>query len=258
MEQVIMNLAANARDAMPRGGKLTIETENVDLDEEYTRQHVFVVAGPYVRLTVSDTGAGMDQETQARVFEPFFTTKKEGTGLGLATTYGIVKQSSGYIWVYSEPAHGATFKIYFPLVGEPPHEEVVSAWKDRAKGGEAILLVEDAESLRELTRKFLEMDGYTVLEAVTGAEAVRLAREHDGPIHLLLTDVVMPEMAGQEVAKQVSAIRPEVRVLFMSGYTENAILHHGVIDTGTLLIAKPFSREALAEKLRETLGSPRR
>jgi len=257
IEQVIMNLVVNARDAMPTGGKLIIETANADLDETYCRAHPAVQPGRYVMVAVSDTGVGMDAKTQARIFEPFFTTKEQGkgTGLGLATVYGVVKQSGGYIWVYSEVGKGTTFKIYLPRVDEPVQPVVAM---DRGKpellrGSETILLVEDAESLRELTRMLLENNGFKVLVAENGTEAIELAEHKRQPIHLLLTDVVMPGMSGRELANYLTAKRPDMSVIYMSGYTNDAIAHHGVLDSGVFLIEKPFSQETLIRKLREVL-----
>jgi two-component system, cell cycle sensor histidine kinase and response regulator CckA len=256
IEQIIMNLAVNARDAMPEGGKLTITTVNAELDEVYARQHP-VVPGSYVMLAVSDTGCGMDQETQAHIFEPFFTTKEKGkgTGLGLATVYGVVKQSGGYIWVYSEPGLGSTFKIYLPRI-----EDTVTAsdpgkgGQETARGWETVLLVEDEQSLRELAHELLEDDGYTVLEAANGADAIRVAEQHQGPIHLLMTDVVMPGIDGRKLAGRMTRSYPELKVLYMSGYTDDAIVHHGVLDPGIALLQKPFTRATLTRKLREALG----
>jgi CheY-like chemotaxis protein len=257
IEQIIMNLAVNARDAMPHGGKLTISTVNEELDEVYARQHPAVVPGSYVMFAVSDTGCGMDRETQTHIFEPFFTTKElgKGTGLGLATVYGVVKQTGGYIWVYSEAGRGSTFKIYLPRI-----EEAMTA-SDPAKGGkeigrgwETVLLVEDAQPLRELARELLEASGYTVLEAGSGAEAIQVAEQHLGPIHLLLTDVVMPGMDGPKVAECITRIYPGIKVLYASGYTDDAIVHHGVLDSGITLLQKPFTHATLTNKVREVLG----
>jgi PAS domain S-box-containing protein len=257
MEQVIMNLAVNARDAMPRGGRLTIETANVELDATQVNRHVTMPAGAYVMLAVTDSGIGMDNQTQARIFEPFFTTKEKGkgTGLGLATVYGIVKQSGGYIWVYSEVGKGTTFKIYLPRAEEPIEPEPVAAKVPAAslRGHETLLLVEDEESVRKLAAHCLRNQGYTVLEAQNGAEALALCREHAAPIHLLVTDVVMPGMGGRDLADQLATLRPDVRVLFVSGYTGNAIVHHGILDPGTFLLSKPFRPVELAQKVREVL-----
>jgi two-component system, cell cycle sensor histidine kinase and response regulator CckA len=257
MEQVIMNLAVNARDAMPRGGKLTIETHNLELDDLYARQHVSVRPGPYVQIVVSDTGTGMDPATQAHIFEPFFTTKKEGTGLGLATVYGIIKQSGGNIWVYSEPGKGTTFKIYLPRVDQPADKARNGAPAALFPAGtETILIVEDAEPVRDIAKEFLELSGYTILSAAGPSEALDLVAQHHAPIHLLLTDVIMPGMSGPQLAGKLQSLREGMKVLFMSGYTDTAIAHHGVLDPGKLLIMKPFSRETLTQKVREALGTP--
>src|ERR1700746_618568 len=259
IEQVIMNLAVNARDAMPSGGKLTIETANITLDEEYARVHDPLNAGDYVMVSINDTGAGMDAETQSHIFEPFFTTKgTKGTGLGLSTVYGIIKQSGGYIWVYSEPGKGTSFKIYMPHVTVVDVAAVVeqpaanpAAPVEAAR--ETILVVEDETNLRRLTRQFLENQGYTVVEAPDGAAAVQICVAHQGMIHLMLTDVIMPGMNGRELAQRVSEIRPNMRVLYMSGYTENAIGHNGTLDAGITLLQKPFTLHALKAKVREVL-----
>ena len=258
IEQVIMNLAVNARDAMPGGGKLTIETGNVVLDEDYARRHVSVKPGPCVMLAVTDNGCGMDQETQSHLFEPFFTTKKtgEGTGLGLSTVYGIIKQSGGNIWAYSELRQGTTFKIYLPRV-----EEAVKTYKPKVAptaspgGSETILLVEDEEAVRTIVSKILQNKGYTVLEAHHGPEALEICQAHEGPIHLMVTDVIMPHMSGRELAERLTISRPEVRVLFMSGYPDNAIVHHGVLGAGTAFLQKPFTLNALEGKVRELLDA---
>jgi two-component system cell cycle sensor histidine kinase/response regulator CckA len=257
IEQVILNLAVNARDAMPRGGQLTIETANVDLDEAYARQHVDVAAGPYVMLAISDTGIGLDSEIQSHMFEPFFTTKGpgQGTGLGLTTVYGIVNQSSGHIWVYSEPDHGATFKIYLPRA-EAPAESVKrdQVLTGTAHGSETILLVEDEDTVRELARRALLKQGYTVLEARSGAEAIQVCDQHPAPIHALVTDVVMPGgMSGPNLAERLLVLRPEMKVLYISGYTDDAIVHHGILDRGTNLLQKPFVSNTLVRKVREVL-----
>ena len=259
VEQVIMNLAVNARDAMPSGGKLTIETSNVSLDEDYARFHAPLVPGNYVMLAITDTGAGMDSETQSRIFEPFFTTKgPKGTGLGLSTVYGIVKQSGGYIWVYSEPGKGTAFKIYLPRVAEvadSPAQVTAPAKSASAAGTETILLVEDEANLRYLARQFLDKQGYRVLEAADGAAAMQIALVREAVIHLLLTDVVMPGMNGRELAQRILEIRPDVKVLYMSGYTENVIGRNGMLDEGVRLLQKPFTLHDLKSKVREVLDS---
>jgi PAS domain S-box-containing protein len=253
IDQVMMNLVVNARDAMPQGGKITIETRNIELDEAYGPTHAGAPSGRYVMLAVSDTGLGMDPETRARIFEPFFTTKERGTGLGLATVYGIVKQSGGYIWVYSEPANGTTFKIYFPRVDAPPSAEPLEARPAPLVGSETILLVEDDDGLRELISAFLQTGGYVVLEAARAQHALELARRHAAPIHLLVTDVIMPDMNGRALAESLVAVRPEVEVLFMSGYTDDTIVRHGVLEQNVAFLQKPFSRDAFLRKVRETL-----
>jgi PAS domain S-box-containing protein len=259
LEQVLMNLVVNARDAMPKGGKLTIETSNVHLSGEFADNHASVPAGDYVMLAVSDSGCGMDAETQARIYEPFFTTKEvgKGTGLGLATVYGIVKQSEGSIWVYSEVGRGTTFKIYLPSV-ECPELTVVAGTENRdlLKGAETVLLVEDEEVVREMAAEILRENGYEVMVAKDPEAALILAAQYNGVIHLMLTDVVMPRMSGRDLAEQISPLRPEMKVLYMSGYTDDAIVHHGVLEEGTAFIAKPFSIDALARKLREVLDEP--
>ena len=254
IEQVIMNLSVNARDAMPNGGKLTIETANVDLDEEYVRRHPLQLAGPYVLLTVSDTGVGMDAETQTRIFEPFFTTKEmgKGTGLGLATVYGVVKQSGGFIWVYSEVGLGTAFKIYLPRTTEAAGADRPVSSSRSLGGTETILLVEDDEALREFAAIVLTQSGYTVLAAECPDKAIDIARKHEGQIHLLLTDVIMPGMNGQALARDLVAIRPEIRVVYMSGYT--GFTHPGLVDSNVILLSKPFTRDALLDKLREGLA----
>jgi signal transduction histidine kinase/ActR/RegA family two-component response regulator len=258
MEQIIMNLAVNARDAMPQGGMLTVGTANVVLDDDYANQHVDVKPGQYVMLAVSDTGIGMDDHTRSHIFEPFFTTKVKGkgTGMGLSTVYGIVKQSGGYVWVYSEPNQGSTFKIYLPRIDDPIEtQDAANLAEELSAGVETVLLVEDEEAVRSLVCKVLRASGYTVLESLNPADALRIAREHPDPIHLLLTDVVMPQMSGREVANQVIVLRPSTKVLFISGYTDDAIVHHGVLDPKTAFLHKPFSPDALARKVREVLDN---
>ena len=260
IEQVIMNLAVNARDAMPSGGKLTIETSNVTLDEEYARLKAPLRPGDYVMVAISDTGAGMDAETQSHIFEPFFTTKgPKGTGLGLSTVYGIVKQSGGYVWVYSEVGRGTTFKIYLPRVaatGEPVVQVPASIQSLRVEPGtETILLVEDEANLRYLARQYLEKQGYKVIEAADGAVAMQIAVAHEAVIHLLLTDVIMPGMNGRELAQRISEIRPNVKILYMSGYTENVIGHNGTLEPGVRLLQKPFNLRDLKSKVREVLDA---
>jgi PAS domain S-box-containing protein len=256
LEQVIVNLAVNARDAMPQGGKLTLETRNIDLDESYTLEHSLVKPGPYVQLTVSDSGIGMDEETQAHAFEPFFTTKPrgQGTGLGLAMVYGTVKQSGGFIWVYSEPGHGATFKIYLPRVDAPVESTAPPAPVERPpRGSETVLLAEDEPAVRAIAQQALERQGYTVLAAPSGADALALAAQHGATIHLLLTDVVMPGMSGRDLADRLTAQRPGIRVLYISGYTDNAIVRHGMLEPGLAYLQKPFRPDALVRKVREVL-----
>jgi two-component system cell cycle sensor histidine kinase/response regulator CckA len=259
IEQVLLNLAVNARDAMPNGGRLTIEARNVELDESYKQEHQQVVPGRYVMVAVADTGCGMDRETQARIFDPFFTTKElgKGTGLGLATVYGIVKQSGGYIWVYSERGSGTVFKVYLPRI-----EESLEPGKQResdetvSQGSETVLFAEDSDSLREMAREYLECLGYTLLEASSGKEALQRAKEFTGPIHLLLSDVVMPEMSGPELASQMESLRPGIKVIFTSGYTDDAIARQGALDPAVAFIQKPYRPKALARKIREVLDEP--
>ncbi len=256
IEQVIMNLVINGRDAMPEGGKLMIETANVKLDKAYACRHPPVVPGSYALLAVTDTGIGMDAKTQAHIFDPFFTTKEmgKGTGLGLATVYGVVKQSGGYIWVYSEPGKGTTFKTYLPLVEESPEPAGLRATRaEPSRGSETILLVEDEESLRVMTRTLLVQSGYHVLDADSGAQALEIAHRHEETIHLLLTDVVLPGMRGRELAERMVLFRPDLRVLLMSGYTDHAIAAQGVLDVGTFFLQKPFTRDALTREVRKVL-----
>jgi len=260
IEQVLMNLAVNSRDAMPEGGRLTIETADVELDESYTEQHVTVVPGRYALLSVTDTGCGMDAETQSRVFEPFFTTKEKdkGTGLGLSTVYGIVKQSGGNIWIYSEPGRGTTCKIYLPRVSAPAIEAARKPVSEAPTGSETVLVVEDEDAVRRLAERILRAVGYRVLTAANGGEALLLCERHPGEIALLLTDVVMPQMSGRDLAERLDKVLPGLRVLYMSGYADSAIVHHGVIDPDTRFIGKPFSAAALARKVREVLDAPAR
>lgn len=258
MEQVLLNLVVNASDAMPQGGTLLIETSNADLDESYSHMHMGVKPGPYVQLTVSDTGTGMDEGTREHLFEPFFTTKDQGkgTGLGLSMVFGIVKQSGGNIWVYSEPGKGTSFKIYFPRVfeslQEAPRELVI---EEVPRGSETVLVVEDESMIRELISMTLTEHGFTVLLAQDAEEALRICEGHTGLIHLLLSDVVLPKLSGREVAKKLGLLRPQMRVLYMSGYTSNAIVHHGVLEPGIAFLPKPFSPAVLLAKVRETLNA---
>jgi two-component system, cell cycle sensor histidine kinase and response regulator CckA len=261
LEQVIVNLAVNARDAMPApaGGRLTIETRNVELDESYAADHPPVKPGQYVLLAVSDTGVGMDEETKARIFEPFFTTKArgKGTGLGLATVYGIVRQTGGHIWAYSEPGKGTTMRVYLPRVDEPadPLERPGDSAPEELRGSETILVVEDEAPVRAVTRQLLERNGYTVLEAADGPSALALVDSKDGqaPIQLLLTDVIMPGMSGRELASQLKARLPNLRVLYMSGYTDDAVVRHGMLEPGLAYLEKPFRPQTLLRKIRQTL-----
>ena len=256
VEQAIMNLVINARDAMPGGGQVTIETVDMTLDGEYAHAHPDVQAGPHVMLAVTDTGVGMDAATRQRIFEPFFTTKEvgKGTGLGLSMVYGFVKQSGGLIYVYSEPFHGTTFKIYLPRVAGDAEPQVVAERRDENNGGsETVLVVEDDEAVRNFLVRVLRRNGYTVLESSRAAEALSQGREHSGRIDLLIADVVMPQMGGADLARQLQAARGEMKVLFVSGYTENAIMQHGELDRGVNLLTKPFSAEELVRMVRRVL-----
>ena len=255
IEQVLVNLVVNARDAMPSGGHLTIETMTVELDSEYAGKRVGVVPGRYVMLAVSDTGTGMNEETKARIFDPFFTTKEKGkgTGLGLSTVYGIVKQSGGNIWVYSEEGRGTTFKVYLPQLETAETVESLQVETEIMPGSETILLLEDEDMVRNLARQILEGAGYKVVEVSRGEEAIKRFAAEDGSIDLLLTDVVMPEMSGKEVADRVCELSPSLKVLFMSGYTDEAIVHHGVLDSNVQFIQKPFTPAALTTKVRQVL-----
>jgi nitrogen-specific signal transduction histidine kinase/ActR/RegA family two-component response regulator len=256
MEQVVLNLAVNARDAMPRGGKLHLETADVDLDEVFARPRLEVEPGSYVLLAVSDTGIGMDEAARSRIFEPFYTTKElgKGTGLGLSTVYGIVKQNRGHIWVYSEPGQGTTFKIYLPRMA--PLADVAKISVKPAvlpRGWETVLLVEDDEMVRQVTSKMLQRQGYRVLEAAGGLEALKVCDSHREPVHLILTDVVMPGISGPEMAARAIQKHPGIKVLFMSGHTENTIVHHGVLEPGVAFLQKPFKYNDLICRVREVL-----
>jgi PAS domain S-box-containing protein len=258
IEQVLLNLAINARDAMPEGGVLTVETANLTLDEAYTARHAEVQAGEYVLLSVSDTGIGMDERTLARLFEPFFTTKEtgKGTGLGLSTCYGIVKQTGGSIWVYSEPGKGTTFKVYLPRTQEAAAGLPERPMRRRVIGGhETVLVVEDNDAVRDVAVAALEAQGYRVLQAANGADALRLAESLEEPVHLLLTDVVMPGMSGAALAQQLQVRYPYLKVLYTSGYTQNVIVHHGVLEEGIAFLPKPYRPADLAHRVREVLDS---
>jgi two-component system, cell cycle sensor histidine kinase and response regulator CckA len=258
IEQVVMNLALNARDAMPQGGKVTLETSNVTLDGLYARDHQSVEPGRYVMLAVSDTGEGMSAETQARIFEPFYTTKDvgKGTGLGLSMVYGIVKQSGGFIWVYSEPNRGTTFKIYFPRIDQPAELLPAEKHVDKVqRGTETILLVEDDEQLRQLSSSVLAHCGYNVLVASTPEQGLAVCKANSKDIGLLVTDVVMPRMNGRQLAEQILKLHPAMKVLYVSGYTNNAIVHYGVLDPGLWFLPKPFTLSALVARVREVLDT---
>lgn len=257
IEIALLNLAVNARDAMPNGGKMTIETANVILDEDYAQKNAEVKPGQYVMLAVSDTGHGIDEETQLHLFEPFFTTKPKGkgTGLGLSTVYGIVRQSHGHISFYTEMDKGTTFKIYLPRVEDEAVPETKTKQSDfTTKGWETILLVEDEEAVRNTTREILKLFGYNIIEANDGLAALDVIANYKEKIHMVLTDVVMPRMNGSELAARLTKILPNIRILFMSGYTDDAIIHHGVLEEGINFIEKPFTPDALAKKIREVLG----
>ncbi|MEK7725437.1 MAG: ATP-binding protein, partial [Acidobacteriota bacterium] len=255
VNQVLMNLAVNARDAMPKGGKLRIRTENIQLNKGDIRKRKPQPTGSYIQLTVTDTGMGMDQQTQKRIFEPFFTTKEagKGTGLGLATVYGIIKQSNGFIWVESEQNHGTIFKVQFPRVDQPSTAVKAESVSTFPSGTETILLVEDEEQVRRVAVEVLTVLGYQVFEASNGTQAIQLAKLYKDTIHLLLTDVVMPKMNGKEMAEQIKIHHPEAEVLYMSGYNDDIIANHGILDGNLHFLGKPFSPSTLANKVREVL-----
>jgi two-component system cell cycle sensor histidine kinase/response regulator CckA len=255
LEQVIMNLVVNAKDALPKGGKITIETANERLGENPSQENFFIRSGPYILLSITDNGCGMDKETQLRIFEPFFTTKEKGkgTGLGLSTVYGIVKQSGGYIFAKSEPGRGSTFRIYLPRV-EDAIEPVAPVRPSQTVGGsETVLLVEDEASVRQLVRETLEAGGYKLLEAEDGEAALRVSSRHDGPIDILITDVVMPGISGQELSRRLCIADPKLKVLYLSGYTEDSIIREGALEAGTAFLQKPFTLQSLSRKVREVL-----
>jgi CheY-like chemotaxis protein len=256
LEQVLMNLVVNAKDAMPGGGKIMIRTSNIELDNSYRREHTYIQPGPYIMLSVSDTGCGMDKETQSRIFEPFFTTKEKGkgTGLGLSTVYGIIKQSGGYIFAQSEVGHGTTFRIFLPRVDEPADcNNIIRRARADTRGSETVLLVEDEESVRHLVRDTLQSRGYTVIDAGDGEEALLIVSKQSGAIHLMITDVVMPGINGQELAKEILKTHPATKVLFLSGYAEDTIRQQA-LPPGTAFLQKPFTLQTLLRKTREVLG----